>query len=136
MTMDEKNEESVPPQGIRTPNGRRESPTVPGALPSSSSVGPALSSPTSEGRESTTVEDEPDPKDPLDLTFVDCASMLEEEPRAPPQAPSQLKAQEEFTVTSTPSRNTRSNKRKAKKTLSLQVLRKLRRVLRRYPKLS
>ncbi|KMQ92971.1 gag-pol polyprotein [Lasius niger] len=87
MAMDLENEATVPPQGIRTPSGRRESPTVPEALPSSSSVGPALSSPTGEGRESATVEVEPDPRDPLDLTFVDCASMLEEKPQALIQAP-------------------------------------------------
>ncbi|KMQ87672.1 multidrug transporter [Lasius niger] len=43
MAMEQENNEiTLPPQGIRTPSGRRESPTVPGALPSPSSVGPLV----------------------------------------------------------------------------------------------
>ncbi|CAL1671593.1 unnamed protein product [Lasius platythorax] len=115
MAMEKEKDETVPPQGIRTPSGRRESPTVPGALPSLSSVGPALSSPTGEGRELATVE-ELDPKDPLDLTFVDCASMMEDEPQAPSQVPLPSRTQDNLAVTSTHSGNTRSSKRKVKKT--------------------
>ncbi|KMQ92776.1 hypothetical protein RF55_7195 [Lasius niger] len=115
MAMEKEKDEMVPPQGIRTPSGRRESPTVPGAFPSLSSVGPALSSPTGEGRELATVE-ELDPKDPLDLTFVDCASMMEDEPQAPSQVPLPSRTQDNLAVTSTHSGNTRSSKRKVKKT--------------------
>ncbi|KMQ89742.1 hypothetical protein RF55_10598 [Lasius niger] len=87
MDTNKINEEMLPPQGIRTPSGRRESPTVPGALLSSSNEGPAPLSPTGGGRELATVEAESDPRDPLDLTFVDCPSMIEEEPQALSQAP-------------------------------------------------
>ncbi|KMQ91492.1 reverse transcriptase [Lasius niger] len=114
--MDNDKEITLPPQGIRTPSGRRESPTVPGALPSSSDAGPTLSSPTGGGLKVATVEEEPDPKDPLDLTFVDCTSMLEEEPRIPPQVSLMPETQSDLAMTSTPSRVTRSSKRKAKKT--------------------
>ncbi|KMQ89974.1 grip domain-containing protein rud3 [Lasius niger] len=103
MAMDNDTEITLPPQGIRTPSGRRENPTVPGALPSSSDAGP-------------TVEEEPDPKDPLHLIFVDCTSMLEDESRVPPQVSLLPKTQGDLAMTSTPSRVTRSSKRKAKKT--------------------
>ncbi|KMQ94773.1 hypothetical protein RF55_5060 [Lasius niger] len=115
MDKDNKMEITLPPQGIRTPSGRRESPTVPGALPSSSDAGPTLSSPTGGGLKVATVEDEMDPKDPLDLTFVACASVLEDESRVPPQLTSLPGVNEDLALTSTPSRNTRSSKRKSKK---------------------
>ncbi|KMQ90148.1 helicase domain protein [Lasius niger] len=83
MDMEKESEKLIPPQGIRTPSARRESPTIPGTLLSPSCVGPVLSLPTGEGHKLATVETEPD-RDPLDLTFVDCPSMLEEVLQAPP----------------------------------------------------
>lgn len=53
-----------------------------------------------------------DPKDPLDLTFVDCASILEDEPQL--QKQQQGAPDTEPSVTSTP-RNKTGVKRKAKK---------------------
>lgn len=49
----------------------------------SSCVGPAPSLTTGEEFKAATVdsENEIEPKDPLDLTFVDCASAVEDEPQ-------------------------------------------------------
>lgn len=81
MKMDKESGKDLPPQGIRIPSGRRMSPTVPGALASLSSVGSASPSTTGGKPKSATVETELDWefRDPLDLTFVDCPAMLEED---------------------------------------------------------
>lgn len=72
-------ENILQPQGIRTPSGRREDSTVPEVLPSSSSEGPALSLPTGEERKLVTIatETEVELRDPIDLTFIDCLSIIE-----------------------------------------------------------
>ncbi|KMQ90172.1 gag-pol polyprotein [Lasius niger] len=81
--MESKNHDnSLPPQGIRTPSGRREGSTVPGAPSSLSRVGPAPSLPTGEEREGATVESE-EPRNPDDDGLeADANLTLCEKPRA------------------------------------------------------
>ncbi|KMQ83646.1 hypothetical protein RF55_19461, partial [Lasius niger] len=82
MRMDKENEKQLPPQGFRTPSGRRESSMVPGALSSSSSEGPAPSLPTGEERQMVTVANEDTRKvekeEPLKMATIDCATFSQE----------------------------------------------------------
>ncbi|KMQ88055.1 hypothetical protein RF55_12527 [Lasius niger] len=110
MNMDNEKDNLLPPQGIRTPSGRRTSPTVPGACVSPSRAGP--SPPLLAGGDipmiTARIEGEADCRDPLDLTFVDCLSAVENEPQQQ-EVPSLEEA-----AASTPA-NTNRAKRKAKK---------------------
>lgn len=103
--------ENLPPQGFRSPSSRHAGPTVPKSC-ASSCVGLTPSLLTSEETKlvAVTTEAKPDLRDPLDLTFVDCLSVLENEPHKQ-QEVSNLK----LPATSTPG-NLPRLKRKAKKT--------------------
>ncbi|KMQ92113.1 hypothetical protein RF55_7940 [Lasius niger] len=106
-------EDLLLPQGIRTPSGGRTDFTVAEIGASLSSVGPALSLTTGKEHQITTVISKtvPDTRDPSELTFVDCASTIEEELQLRPDAPG---LEPEPTATSTPGYIT-GIKRNAKK---------------------
>lgn len=89
--MNTDKETILPPQGSpRSLSGRRECSTVPGTL-SSPGVGPTPLLQTGEENKAATVEEveESVPRDPLDISFVDCSCTMDRELEAYDQAENQ-----------------------------------------------